>query len=725
MPPTDAALRKRKSREKKKAELGLDEYRRQEASYRKDFRKSRTVSPDTKKKEADQNRKRVSRSRSKAKAKEVTPQEGLKTYPRSTLMRSVKKAESALPQTPRRRSRVLKHLFEKHSPAMEVSKRTEKKGGHSGAKERKVVVEKFFERDDISYQAPGIKDVMTVRIDSKRKKVQKRYLRYTIKEAYDIYKAENPENAVKVARFYYLKPAHVLLRGDTPASVCLCEYHENMKMLVAAIPWLPNTLGDFVDLVVCDRQAEDCMFQVCTACKDLKLFESLVEAHLKSGSSARNIKYDQWAKPEGERLKLRSYEAPMEDVINVLKGQLVYFLSHTFIKRKQADFWHGKIESPEKGTVFIQMDFSENYVHFTQDEVQSAYFDQESSTLFTMMLYFEENSIAMKEPYVIITDFKGYQGSKGHDKFAVSYFTTVAIKDFLARHKDFDLKKIEFLSDGTAQHFKQKYSLCQVLTLNFPQYKVLWHFSPTSHGKGPIDGIGGSIKRLVTAKLKGLRGSVKDSRHFAELAQDVCPNVFVKYVSSEKTIQFISDKMLVESWKDLKTLPQTQVQHYFEGEGVYKVSYNRYSSREVGKKTHVFKNPTQPDPEPTEPDPEPSQPEAPSVSDETDSCIVRLQDPTTSKELSISDREWAVVTLEEKATYIVQVICKDTSESYKVDYYSSLPLTANQIFRKCTAWKEDYLVGQNEFVEILERPELLPGSKVKFAAGRLSKYRFK
>ena len=73
----------------------------------------------------------------------------------------------------------------------------------------------------------------------------------------------------------------------------------------------------------------------------------------------------------------------------------------------------------------------------------------------------------------------------------------------------------------------------------------------------------------------------------------------------------------------------------------------------------------------------------------------------------------------------MQVICKETSVSYKVDYYSSLPLTANQIFRKCTAWKEDYLVGQNEIVEILERPELLPGSKVKFAAGRLSKYRFK
>ena len=84
------------------------------------------------------------------------------------------------------------------------------------------------------------------------------------------------------------------------------------------------------------------------------------------------------------------------------------------------------------------------------------------------------------------------KGSEGHDKYAVSCLTKLAVNQFLAkRNSDYEITCLKLFPDGTGQHFKQKFSICQVVTLNFPEVRqVSWHFFATSHGKGPIDGLG-------------------------------------------------------------------------------------------------------------------------------------------------------------------------------------------------------------------------------------------
>ena len=324
-----------------------------------------------------------------------------------------------------------------------------------------------------------------------------------------MFTAENPEVKVSFSKFYALKPEEVLLRHQTPASLCLCEYHANVKLLIDAIQWLPKSTTDLVEVIVCDSDNEHCMLQTCKDCKDLQLFDKL---KARPGSSnTREVEYEQWEKPDGERLKRRTHSGTVFSVLDLLRGKLKYFLFHVYVKRQQVKYWRKRKESPGSNTLLVMMDFSENFVHVTQDEIQKAFFDQTSSTIFTTMLYFEDNGQVSSEPYCILSDFKGYQGSKGHDKYAVSHYTRILVKDFQNRHPNFDLQKIEFLSDGTGQHFKQKYSLCQVLTLNFPHLTVIWNFSPTSHGKGPIDGIGGTLKRRVTEKVMGMRGKVEST----------------------------------------------------------------------------------------------------------------------------------------------------------------------------------------------------------------------
>ena len=47
-----------------------------------------------------------------------------------------------------------------------------------------------------------------------------------------------------------LKPQEVLLSHQTPDSVCLFEYHENVRLIIKDIPWLPSTTTELVEILV-------------------------------------------------------------------------------------------------------------------------------------------------------------------------------------------------------------------------------------------------------------------------------------------------------------------------------------------------------------------------------------------------------------------------------------------------------------------------------------------
>ena len=50
----------------------------------------------------------------------------------------------------------------------------------------------FYDRDDISYQMPGKRDTIVVNENRKKITYQKRILLYNIREAYELFLAENP-----------------------------------------------------------------------------------------------------------------------------------------------------------------------------------------------------------------------------------------------------------------------------------------------------------------------------------------------------------------------------------------------------------------------------------------------------------------------------------------------------------------------------------------------------
>ena len=96
------------------------------------------------------------------------------------------------------------------------------------------------------------------------------------------------------------------------------------------------------------------------------------------------------------------------------------------------------------------------------------------------------------------------------DKYAVNVFLR-AILQFLdenVRH----FEKVVFFSDGPSSQFKQRFLLSSITLFN---RNIVWNFFATSHGKGPVDGIGGSTTRLVSSEVMSGKAEVTTSTEFA------------------------------------------------------------------------------------------------------------------------------------------------------------------------------------------------------------------
>ena len=101
--------------------------------------------------------------------------------------------------------------------------------------------------------------------------LQKRYMRFTISEAYKLFCDNNPLVKISRTSFYNQKPDFIQLRAETPVNTCLCTYHENMRLLTSAVEKLPDISG-LINRVVCDKSNPNCMMQKCETCKNLSLW---------------------------------------------------------------------------------------------------------------------------------------------------------------------------------------------------------------------------------------------------------------------------------------------------------------------------------------------------------------------------------------------------------------------------------------------------------------------
>ena len=99
------------------------------------------------------------------------------------------------------------------------------------------------------------------------------------------------------------------------------------------------------------------------------------------------------------------------------------------------------------------------------------------------------------------------------------------------------LKKVTYFSDGAPTQYKNRKNFLSI-ACHEEDFGVPcdWHFFATSHGKGPCDGVGGTVKRLaVKASIqRPYEDKLQTPLQLFEWAKISIPNVAFAFVSQEE-----------------------------------------------------------------------------------------------------------------------------------------------------------------------------------------------
>ena len=151
----------------------------------------------------------------------------------------------------------------------------------------------------------------------------------SLKEAHHKFAEENATSKIGLSKFCELRPKNVKLFDHIPHHVCVCSYHENVRLLLLALKdhaALSIEFKSFVSQVTCNPSLKDCMSSKCTKCKDL------IDTFTPSNPDD-TVKYQQWQ--SDEKVEKVDIIATVGDAFAELKHQLHFFLIHTYVKRRQ------------------------------------------------------------------------------------------------------------------------------------------------------------------------------------------------------------------------------------------------------------------------------------------------------------------------------------------------------------------------------------------------------
>jgi hypothetical protein len=233
-----------------------------------------------------------------------------------------------------------------------------------------------------------------------------------------------------------------------------------------------------IESLLCTPPTEECYSRECQSCANN--LPSSILTKLYSGYS--NDKEDQivwfnWVRTLG-KINLQEIHGELGTLIDNIDEQWPMLIHHHFIKDQQKLYIDNiKKKSDENDYVVITCDFAENYTLVAKREIQSAHWNHQQVTIFTIHIKIGQSHINL----AAISDYLN------HDT-AFVYYCQRKITDFIKK-KFPQVKKIIYVSDGASMHFKNKYNL---LNLSFHQtdfnLQAEWVFSATSHGKSASDG---------------------------------------------------------------------------------------------------------------------------------------------------------------------------------------------------------------------------------------------
>ncbi|XP_037049030.1 uncharacterized protein LOC119083416 [Bradysia coprophila] len=440
---------------------------------------------------------------------------------KSAITKAYSKTNKSLPLSPTKRKLMVAklHSFKDNKDRQDLfgcTVSTGKKSAHGLDATLVDLIERFYQRDDVSRISPNVKDAKYFRnpVTGQKELKQLRHLIFKLSDAYtkfvkEYHREHKSDPSVKISKFCDLRPQHVLLMGETPRTSCLCIYHANFSQCCTAlnkyIPELPKNYTEMIKLLVCENDTKDCHFKKCKKCSHNVIERKLKHISNYSTNKTMPVKYMQWLKDKtANRFENQEQTGTIQQLVNHLLDIYVQFLKHAFIMHEQAENFNSDTKLVDSSDHFdealLQIDFAENHKCESQDEIQQANYNQKQVSLFTSALRHRKITV----PKVIASD------NLHHTKETIVAYLYKLFSSFPST-----IKTIRIWSDGPTSQFKSRYIASVILRFEeLFKIKIYWNFFATAHGKACIDGIGASVKKQVQDKVLSRQNTVFDTNDF-------------------------------------------------------------------------------------------------------------------------------------------------------------------------------------------------------------------
>ena len=477
---------------------------------------------------------------------------------KSSFARAVSRALQSVPGTPTKRRSVAKALAEKAGLTVVNDEEGEEQTQaaieeHEALSEEiETKVKKFYFREDHVWTSPGLKDEMAFwDSDGVKSKLRKYYLELTIRELYFLFKEENPDTKIGQSKFYSLRPPNVLFMKDSPSDQCKCVQHEVFRMMLAPLKVMVNK--DFWKKVLCDTDNinSKCWLNECEKCRNgVKLRELIVSAGMEDG---QKVTWYTWITEESVTKGGKSIKRQVKRLKEGFVGELIELVFSCYpdyighVRRKRVMAACFQEDKSDESKVIIQCDFAQDYnCRDNAGEIQSAIYGRKNVTIFTCAIHFNNKWTS----YAILTDSDKY-------KSTVRCCLLKIIDHFLENFDVSSKDTVIIWSDGPSNEFRNKFMTGKFLheVMTIVKKPVAWKYFETSHGKGVVDGIGGSLKARVADHVRGKHRDnmvVQDFKEFYEVAKKYVPGVTLFLLPKEK----VEEKTEVDQpWKEVLPLP--------------------------------------------------------------------------------------------------------------------------------------------------------------------------
>ena len=132
--------------------------------------------------------------------------------------------------------------------------------------------------------------------------------------------------------------------------------------------------------------------------------------------------------------------------------------------------------------------------------------------------------------------------------------------------------KIYIWSDGCSAQFRSRF-VFRLLTENlFDNVELIWNYNEKIHGKGPMDGVGGTVKNIIFRKVKSGFITINTPLEFHQAVLKFVPSIHSVYLVDADVL---SEPENIE--KESKKIPETLTIYHierFQMKGVYALKFS-------------------------------------------------------------------------------------------------------------------------------------------------------